>query len=167
VVVAVNIVETCKCGASTRIVGSPASLALEVASFRDAHDVCRQPKNYKPRDVTIESTDGTQWQKIGDGPIYVKNVEDDMPCPKCGGDKLRPTFMEDGVLWCHAPSKVVPATERIELPIEDPESVEFIPQHVCPKCGHRETGIPVCDVVVGEDRHYCGCVYRWHSEKRT
>ena len=45
-----NIVETCTCGGSIRLVGARQSISEEVASFRDAHDVCRQRKTREERD---------------------------------------------------------------------------------------------------------------------
>lgn len=120
-------IESCACGALHAVSTTwPKDAANAVASFRDAHKMCREPK-FEVR--TVEDDDIIhEWKKIDHGPVYA-----------------------------------MPATERVDLP----PMTEFVPQDVCPKCGHSATGIPVCDVVVGEDRHYCGCVYRWHSEKPT
>lgn len=89
-----NVVEICKCGGSVRVVGSPAQAALQVASFRDAHKVCREPAYEVVSIPTISERQG-------------KTPHDDLPCGKCGGDRLRPMFGQGGEA-CHAPSKVEP-----------------------------------------------------------
>lgn len=109
-----NIVETCKCGASIRLVGSPASIALEAASFRSAHHVCRQPENYKPRDISDEAIAHAKAQvpildRLWDA---VSASNDDLPCPECGGDRLRPNFTGEGSR-CHADSSAL-TTGRLD-----------------------------------------------------
>ncbi len=109
-----NIVETCKCGGTIRLVGARQSISEEVAAFREAHDICRQPAKAEPRQISDEAIAHAKAQvpildRLWDA---VSASNDDLPCMKCGGDRLRPNLTGEGSN-CHADSSAL-TTGRLD-----------------------------------------------------
>jgi len=83
----------------------------------------------------------TKWAK--DALLFIQSFRD-------AHQKCRDVFIEAGTALVREAE-----TDRIDLP----ETARFIPQKVCPKCGHQTKGVVVCLV-----REHCGCRNPWHMQ---